>query len=151
MSGIFKGLAIAAVSIGVLAMSAPAADAGKKYRYKSHGGGNFAAGLVTGLIVGGIVSSNRGYRGYGYRCYNAYCNGPYYGNRGYYPKRRYGPSYYGRYYGRLPYYRPGPRYKTTYRRSHYNYCFSKYRSYRAYDNTFQPYHGPRKACRSPYY
>ncbi|MBD1548010.1 BA14K family protein [Roseibium aggregatum] len=35
--------------------------------------------------------------------------------------------------------------------AHYNWCYRKYRSYRAYDNTFQPYHGPRKACRSPYW
>lgn len=33
---------------------------------------------------------------------------------------------------------------------HVNWCHSKYRSYRASDNTFQPYHGPRKRCRSPY-
>ncbi|HEV7434516.1 MAG TPA: BA14K family protein, partial [Pseudorhizobium sp.] len=26
-----------------------------------------------------------------------------------------------------------------------------YRSYRASDNTFQPYNGPRRSCRSPYY
>jgi hypothetical protein len=35
--------------------------------------------------------------------------------------------------------------------AHYNWCYRKYRSYRAYDNTFQPYHGPRRACRSPYW
>lgn len=33
---------------------------------------------------------------------------------------------------------------------HVNWCQSKYRSYRPSDNTFQPYHGPRKRCRSPY-
>ncbi|WP_425394257.1 BA14K family protein [Ahrensia marina] len=33
---------------------------------------------------------------------------------------------------------------------HVKWCYSKYRSYRASDNTFQPYHGPRKRCRSPY-
>lgn len=35
--------------------------------------------------------------------------------------------------------------------AHYTWCHRKYRSYRAYDNTFQPYHGPRRACRSPYW
>lgn len=35
--------------------------------------------------------------------------------------------------------------------SHYRWCDLKYRSYRYRDNTFQPYHGPRKQCRSPYY
>lgn len=34
---------------------------------------------------------------------------------------------------------------------HYEWCYDKYRSYRASDNTFQPYHGPRKQCYSPYY
>lgn len=31
--------------------------------------------------------------------------------------------------------------------SHQAYCASKYRSYRASDNTYQPYHGPRRQCR----
>lgn len=35
--------------------------------------------------------------------------------------------------------------------SHVNWCYNKYRSYRASDNTFQPYNGPRKQCVSPYY
>lgn len=36
-------------------------------------------------------------------------------------------------------------------RSHVEWCFDRYRSYRASDNTFQPYNGPRAECRSPYY
>lgn len=35
--------------------------------------------------------------------------------------------------------------------SHVEWCYNRYRSYRAYDNTFQPYHGPRRQCNSPYY
>lgn len=35
--------------------------------------------------------------------------------------------------------------------AHYRWCDAKYRSYRHSDNTFQPYHGPRKQCVSPYY
>ncbi|PWW01588.1 BA14K-like protein [Hoeflea marina] len=35
--------------------------------------------------------------------------------------------------------------------SHVRYCYNRYRSYRQYDNSFQPYHGPRRICRSPYY
>ncbi|ADZ70015.1 BA14K family protein [Polymorphum gilvum] len=35
--------------------------------------------------------------------------------------------------------------------AHYNWCQRRYKSYRAYDNTFQPYNGPRRACRSPYW
>ncbi|MDF2374162.1 MAG: BA14K family protein [Rhizobiaceae bacterium] len=34
--------------------------------------------------------------------------------------------------------------------SHVRWCHDHYRSYRVSDNTFQPYHGPRKQCRSPY-
>lgn len=34
--------------------------------------------------------------------------------------------------------------------SHVNWCANRYRSYRAYDNTFQPYNGPRRQCNSPY-
>jgi BA14K-like protein len=31
--------------------------------------------------------------------------------------------------------------------SHVDYCYSKYRSYRASDNTYQPNYGPRRQCR----
>ncbi len=34
--------------------------------------------------------------------------------------------------------------------SHVAWCNNRYRSYRAYDNTFQPYNGPRQQCYSPY-
>ncbi len=34
--------------------------------------------------------------------------------------------------------------------AHDSRCFSKYRSYRASDKTFQPYNGPRRYCNSPY-
>jgi len=34
--------------------------------------------------------------------------------------------------------------------SHVEWCSGRYRSYRASDNTFQPYSGPRRQCRSPY-
>lgn len=34
--------------------------------------------------------------------------------------------------------------------SHVEWCYARYRSYRASDNTFQPYNGPRRACISPY-
>ena len=33
---------------------------------------------------------------------------------------------------------------------HVDWCANRYRSYRAYDNTFQPNNGPRRACQSPY-
>ena len=34
--------------------------------------------------------------------------------------------------------------------SQVNWCANRYRSYRAYDNTYQPYGGPRRQCYSPY-
>jgi hypothetical protein len=34
--------------------------------------------------------------------------------------------------------------------THAEWCANRYRSYRAYDNTFQPYNGPRRQCVSPY-
>ena len=34
--------------------------------------------------------------------------------------------------------------------SHVQWCYDRYRSYRASDNTFQPNYGPRQECRSPY-
>ncbi len=33
---------------------------------------------------------------------------------------------------------------------HVQWCYDRYRSYRASDNTFQPYNGPRQLCYSPY-
>jgi hypothetical protein len=34
--------------------------------------------------------------------------------------------------------------------AHVQWCYDRYRSYRASDNTFQPYNGPRQHCYSPY-
>lgn len=34
--------------------------------------------------------------------------------------------------------------------AHVQWCYDRYRSYRAYDNTYQPYNGPRRQCYSPY-
>lgn len=43
---------------------------------------------------------------------------------------------------------PAPRYDLS--SAHVRWCENRYRSYRAYDNTFQPYNGPRQQCYSPY-
>ncbi|MGP2493127.1 BA14K family protein [Mesorhizobium sp. PUT5] len=64
----------------------------------------------------------------------------------------YGPDYYG------PGYYYGPSYSVPRRVYHVNrgvdaheqWCYARYRSYRASDNTFQPNNGPRRQCRSPY-
>ena len=34
--------------------------------------------------------------------------------------------------------------------SHVEWCYDHYRSYRAYDNTFQPNYGQRRQCNSPF-
>lgn len=44
-----------------------------------------------------------------------------------------------------------PRYHHRgYRSAHVDWCLRRYRSYDVYSNTFQPYHGPRRVCHSPY-
>ena len=50
---------------------------------------------------------------------------------------------------------PAPIYREPVRRvrmndAHVRWCYNRYRSYRAADNTFQPYNGPRQQCYSPY-
>lgn len=35
--------------------------------------------------------------------------------------------------------------------AHVRWCLNRYRSYDTYSNTFQPYHGPRQVCVSPYW
>ncbi|WP_243463555.1 BA14K family protein, partial [Brucella suis] len=45
---------------------------------------------------------------------------------------------------------PRPVYRAPAGSPHVQWCYSRYKSYRASDNTFQPYNGPRKQCRSPY-
>ena len=34
--------------------------------------------------------------------------------------------------------------------AHVDWCYARYRSYRAWDNTYQPYNAPRRECYSPY-
>ncbi|HSO47602.1 MAG TPA: BA14K family protein [Rhizobiaceae bacterium] len=92
----------------------------------------------------------------------------------YRPYGRPSPRYYGGIYGGVgPYWGPGltvvvpsrpvyrpyrPVYPTTrpvYRSvevapAHVRWCATRYRSYRAWDDTFQPYNGPRRYCISPY-
>ncbi|MGB6119762.1 MAG: BA14K family protein [Mesorhizobium sp.] len=43
-----------------------------------------------------------------------------------------------------------PRYNRSYSSAHVRWCYNRYRSYRDWDNTFQPYNGPRQQCYSPY-
>ncbi|PBB93905.1 BA14K family protein [Mesorhizobium sp. WSM3864] len=60
----------------------------------------------------------------------------------------YNPYYYDPY---PRYYQPRRIYRTErLSRAHVQWCHDRYRSYRAWDNTFQPYNGPRRQCISPY-
>ena len=34
--------------------------------------------------------------------------------------------------------------------AHLSYCYNRYKSYRDWDNSWQPYNGPRRQCISPY-
>lgn len=91
-----------------------------------------------------------------YRCYDGWCGNRHWRDddwryrkhrrhhrRNYYvqPRFYYGaPAY--RYVQPRRYYRAGS--------AHVAWCYDRYRSYRAWDNTYQPYHGPRRQCWSPY-
>jgi hypothetical protein len=62
-------------------------------------------------------------------------------------------GYYGDPYYSEPVYRPRVIQRRVYRSggsAHVQWCYNRYRSYRAWDNTFQPYNGPRQQCYSPY-
>lgn len=97
---------------------------------------------------GGHVYYN-GYRGYhrqrhGYRRHHGY----------WFPHRAFVvvvPRY--RYIPVQPYHPPRAVHPRIIRLSHAHkqWCEHRYRSYRLRDNTFQPYHGPRRPCVSPYY
>jgi hypothetical protein len=102
------------------------------------GGAGFGIGLLSGAIIGGALAA------------------PYYD---YPPVYDYRYRYYRPYrtyrYVPAPAYRVYDRPRTYYRvgapaNAHVNWCYAHYRSYRAWDDTFQPYHGPRRACISPY-
>lgn len=69
--------------------------------------------------------------------------GPRYGYRDPYYRSR--PVY-----RRAPVYHSAPRIIRNYSARHHAWCDGRYRSYRASDGTFQPYHGPRRRCNSPY-
>lgn len=64
-------------------------------------------------------------------------------------ERRYDHRYGPRYDHRPPrMYRP--HYRQGINNPHVRWCYNRYRSYRAYDNSFQPNYGPRRQCYSPY-
>ncbi|MCQ1850288.1 BA14K family protein [Neorhizobium galegae] len=93
---------------------------GDRY-YRRHRRGPDAGAIIGGLALGAIIGGALAQPRYAPR----------------YAPRHYAPRYYAprRYVGG---------------NSHVNWCYARYLSYRAYDNTFQPYYGPRQQCYSPY-
>jgi len=105
----------------------------------------------------GRYGGNRRYIRRHHRDRSYYRNGGYYRHGGRYYRHRgdnFGAAFGGlaagaiiggllaqpRYSGGERYYRGG---------SHADWCSARYRSYQAYDNTFQPYNGGRRQCVSP--
>lgn len=94
----------------------------ERYRhYRRHSGAGVALGLGLGVPLGAYLATRPAYD-------------PYYYNDGYYVQRV----------------APRPVYRSYGGNRHVNWCFNRYRSYRAWDNSFQPYHGPRQQCYSPF-
>lgn len=100
-----------------------------------------------GVRPGGQVREGylRGHRGYrdrrpGYRWHNGW----------WYPAA----AFAGGLYWNDPWWNDYPVYsgvQTGSLSAHAQWCFSRYRSYRAADNSFQPNNGPRQQCQSPYW
>lgn len=135
----FAKLAGAAiVGAAALAATAPAASARGwhhwhhwgHWRHHSGAAWGLGLGLLSGVVIGDALAAPY-YPDYPY----------YYGPYVYAPPY---PVYRYRVYPRR-YYRPG-----RLSQAHVDWCYAHYRSYRAFDNTYQPYHGPRRACISPY-
>lgn len=87
----------------------------------------------------GYYNGHRGYRGYrsGYREHNGY----------WFPLAAFGA---GAIIGGAIASEPRAVYSGSMSPSHVNWCENRYRSYRAYDNSYQPNYGGRRACNSPY-
>lgn len=120
----------APVPSSVAALKAATASDVVDVRYRGRGGAGIAAGIATGLILGGIIASQPRYYGYGPRYYGYYYGGPpplFYGPRVYYP-----PGYYGPMVGRSDW---------------MSYCFSRYRSFDPATGTYMGYDGRRHPCR----
>jgi hypothetical protein len=95
---------------------------GRHYRHGHYGHDYYGgnSGLFLGLGLGGL--------GYGLGYGSGYYNDPYYDEPVYRPRRVYRGA----------------------ASTHVEWCYNRYRSYRAWDNSFQPYHGPRQQCYSPF-
>jgi len=142
------------LSFSIIGTSIQTADAGKRER-------RIAVGLAIGIIGAAIAINehkklkkekrrnrqrvNNSQRARYYNANSRYTDERYrFDDSDYYDDRSFDDDYYER---------PAPRrvgrvFRLS--RAHANWCQNQYRSYRKWDNTFQPYHGARRACFSPY-
>lgn len=171
--GLTAGLSIPAMAVPPTAPSVPSANAAapeftpvrsgdRDWRRGNSGGRQFSGRNLSGRQFSGRNLNGRHYGG------SRHVSRHYSHNRNwrrpnYHYRRHYrgGSGFYGSgaFLGfglGVPaynyYYNEPRRYYRTNRLSgaHVQWCYDRYRSYRAYDNTFQPYHGPRQQCYSPY-
>ena len=123
-------LGLAALS--TLSVSPTVAQAGERERSFVYGA---VAGAAGAALLNGLANDRYGPVTYERRVYRP----------AYRPVYRVEPIY-------RPVYRT-VRYRPAYRAlpgRHVAYCQGRYRSYDIGSNTFQPNHGPRRACLSPY-
>lgn len=133
----FLSLSMAAMLAGTLVMLS-FSDADARHRRGHRIAAGIAGAIIGGAIIGGaIANSNR--RSRNRHCHRGYCHRHNYQ----YSDHRHRPAVYN------PPRRRRPA-RRNYGNAHEDWCFDRYRSYRAYDNTFQPYNGRRRSCRSPY-
>ena len=119
----------------------------------------FAAGAVTGLVVGGILGASANDRHYDRRHYH---DRRYYRNGGYYRSKGHYRHHHPRHVYRHNYHRPNVYYVAprrhyvvrdrgySYASAHRQWCENRYRSYDAGSNTWVTYGGVVKQCASPY-
>ena len=138
--GVLSGFSGMAMTAPLGLIDRPALQSGSTHLV----GSDFNIGIGIGIpLFGGYYPGDYG-GGAGY--YGGYYPRRYYG--GYYPRFNYGRSYYPRRYHARRYYDGGnyPRRYYDAGNGHAQRRYARYRSYRAYDNTYQPYNGPRRQC-----
>lgn len=92
-----------------------------------------ALAIVTASVAAaGVSTASAG--GYGYKSHNSY--------------NSYKGSGYG--YGKVRSNRPFAHIQDHVWQKHVNWCHNRFKTFNTYDNTYQPYSGPRAQCWSPY-
>jgi hypothetical protein len=143
-----RKLAISAVCAITLAAGAVSANEAMASHDFWHGvGAGIAGGIAAGVTIGIINNAVRAGQEHCHQGYGCHAHG---GAAAYHYHDRYGTIIYRQV--RQPVYeapvvvRPG-----RLPRAHYDWCYSRYRSYDANTNTFKPRNsGGRAFCRSPY-